>query len=86
MKERKGRGKEREVPTLLIENSELSHAAHVTKTHSFPKGGHPEYCLVCLVHGTTNIQPFSTQFKVTCSAILSQSGSANTIVQGTTMY
>ena len=50
MKERKGRGKEREVPTLLIENSEFSHAAHITKTHSFPKGGHPEYCLVCLVH------------------------------------
>ena len=31
MKEGKGRGKEREVPTHLIENSKLSHAARVTK-------------------------------------------------------
>ena len=31
MKKGKGRGKEREAPTHLIENSKLSHAARVTK-------------------------------------------------------
>ena len=31
LKEEKGRGKEREAPTHLIENSKLTHAGRVTK-------------------------------------------------------
>ena len=39
MKEGKGRGKEREVPTHVIESSKFTHAARVTKNTQFPPHG-----------------------------------------------
>ena len=43
MREGKGGGKEREAPTHLIKNSELTHAARVTQLHGVHTDTHTQY-------------------------------------------